>query len=165
MAENKEYRLRALLEIRERSRDEAQRYLGQCNKALEEERQRLREMEAELERMIAKREAKKREYAEKAMRGEMDARAITNGALYVERLKEQEELQKEAIETQKGVVAQRQDDVDGARQDLVLANQELKALEKHKENWEEQIKKELQAKQEAAMDEIAQTIYMGNKGN
>lgn len=165
MAEKQEYRLRALLEIRERKKDEAQRYLGQCNKALEEERQRQRDMEAELERMIAKREAKKREYAEKAMRGEMDARAITNGSLYIERLKEQEELQQNAIETQKGVVAQRQEDVDGARQDLVVANQELKALEKHKEKWEEQIKKELQVKQENAMDEIAQTIYMGQKGD
>ena len=160
MPPKEEYRLQALMDIRERKKEEAERYLGQCLAALKAEQERLKEMEDELERMIAKREARKREYAEKAMRGEMDARGVGNANLYIERLIEQEEMQKNAIEGQKGVVAQRQEDVDGARQDLIIASQELKALEKHKEKWEEQIKKERMAKQEEALDEIGQAGYL-----
>lgn len=160
MAVKPEYRLQTLLQLRERKKEDAERYLAQCLNALRAEQDRLREMEEELERMVAKREAKIREYSEKAMRGELDARGVTSANVYVERLKEQEEAQKNAIEGQKAVVAQKEEDVRGARSDLTVAMQELKALEKHREKWEEQLKKEELARQEAAMDEVAQTIFL-----
>lgn len=160
MAVKPEYRLQTLLQLRERKKEAAEQYLARCLEALRTEQDRLREMEEELERMVAKREAKIREYSEKAMRGELDARGVTNANVYVERLKEQEEAQKNAIEGQKAVVAQKEEDVKGARSDLTVAMQELKALEKHREKWEEQLKKEELARQEAAMDEVAQTIFM-----
>jgi len=153
------YRLQTLLEIRERAKEEAQRFLAEAMAALKAEQDRLRDLENELERMIARRETKKREYAEKAMRGEMDARSAVAANVYIERLKEQEQLQADSIEAQKGVVAQKTDEVDAARQDLIRADQELKALEKHKEKWAEEVKKERQAKEEIAADEIAQTIH------
>lgn len=155
-----EYRLKTLMEIRERKKDEAERFLGDCMNALRTEQERLKEMEQELERMIAKREAKKREYSEKAMRGELDARGAVAANVYIERLKEQEEMQENAIDGQKSVVAQKQDEVDAARQDLVVANQDLKALEKHKEKWQEEIKKIREAKEAELQDEIAQTIFL-----
>ena len=157
------YRLQALLEIRERAKDEAERYLGECTQILKEEQERLKSMERELERMIAKREAKKREYAEKAMRGEMDARSAVSANIYIDRLKEQEELQKSAIDGQIQVVRQKQHDVDAARDDLIKASQELKALEKHREKWSDQIKKERMAKEEAELDELGQTIHLSRE--
>ncbi len=167
MPPKEEYRLATLLTLRERKKEDAERYLAECNRALKAEKERLLEMEEELERMIAKREAKRREYSEKAMRGEMSAQGAVSANLYIERLKEQEEMQQNAIEGQKGVVAQKEEEVEGARQDLIVANRELKALEKHKEKWEEEIKKERQRKEEDMFDEIAQTGYMRqrNGGN
>lgn len=159
MAVEPEYRLKTLFKLRERKKEEAEHYLAQCLAALREEQQRLREMEEELERMIAKREAKMREYAEKSMRGEMSAQSVVGANVYIERLKEQEESQKTAIEGQRGVLRQRQDDVDGAREDLVLATQEVKALEKHREKWELEVKKERDMREENRMDEIAQAIH------
>ncbi len=160
-----EYRLKTLMDIRERKKDDAERFLGECMAILRTEQERLRDMEKELERMVAKREAKKREYAEKAMRGEMDARSAVSSNLYIERLKEQEEMQENAIDGQKSVVAQKSDDVNAARQDLVLANQELKALEKHKEKWQAEVKKAREIKEADMQDEIAQTIYMGRRND
>lgn len=159
MAGKPEYRLSTLVKLRERKKEEAEQYLAQTLKALREEQKRLQEMEAELDRMIAKREAKMREYAEKSMRGEMSAQSVINSNVYIERLKEQEEAQKSAIEGQKGVIRQRQEDVDGARQDLIAASQELQALEKHREKWEEEVKREQLIKEENRMDEIAQAIH------
>ena len=68
-------------------------------------------------------------------------------------------MQKEAIEGQKSVVAQRQDDVERARQELIVANQELKALEKHKEKWADEVKKARASREEDTMDELAQTVF------
>lgn len=161
--EKQDYRLQALLGIRERKKEEAERALGAALQALKKEQDRLREMEAELERMIAKRKAKMREYAEKSMRGEMSAQDVVGANVFIDRLKEQEEAQKNTIEGQKAVIAQKQEEVSQARKAVVDATQELKALEKHKEKWVAQVKKEREAKEEEAMDDIAQAIYLGQK--
>lgn len=160
MAVRPDYRLQTLLEMRQRKKDEAEQQLGKSLKALHVEQQKLKQLEEELERMIARREAKRREYAEKAMRGEMSAQAVVSSEVYIDRLKEQEEAQKNSIEGQKGVVKQKEDEVQAARQALVQATQELKALEKHKEKWQEQVKKEIQAREEEVQDEVAQTIFL-----
>ena len=154
------YRLKTLLEVRERKKEAAEQRLAICLKALHDEKEKLKVMELELERMIAKREKRLREYLEKAMKGEVSAAEAISQDVYTKRLKELEKVQMEAIEGQKGVIRQRQEDVEAARQDLVVANQELKALEKHKENWIKQVKKEQAAKEENTLDELAQTIFL-----
>ena len=83
--------------------------------------------------------------------------------IYIERLKEQEEAQKNAIE---GAEGDRGAEARGGRcgaQALVKATQELKALEKHKEKFVEQWKKEMEAKEEEVMDELAQQIFLGTR--
>ncbi len=157
-----QYRLQTLLEIRERKKEEAEHELGLALAAHKKEVDKQKELEEELARMIAKREQRKREYAEKAMRGEMSAQDVVTASIYIDRLKEQEEAQKNAIEAQKAVVAQKLEELNVARQNLVKATQELKALEKHKEKFYEEWKKEQQAKEEDAMDELAQQIFMRN---
>jgi flagellar export protein FliJ len=161
MAVLPDYRLQALVTLRERKKEETERFLGLKLNELKQEQQRQKEMEEELERMIAKREAKMREYAEKSMKGMMAAQDVVGANLYIERLKEQEEAQENTIEGQKQVVAQKKDEVEEARKNVVLATQDLKALEKHKEKWAQQVKKEREAKEEDVMDEIAQTIFLG----
>jgi len=156
-----DYRLQVVLEMRERAKEAAERFLGECMAALKAEQERLKELERELERMVAKREAKKREYAEKAMRGEMSAQSAVSANLYIERLKEQEQMQQNAIEGQKNVVAEKEEEVSAAREDLVKATQELKALEKHREKWVDEIKKERAAKEADMQDEVAQTVFLG----
>ena len=160
MAKQPDYRLQTLLGLREKAKDEAERHLGDCLRILKEEEERLEEMRAELRRMIASREAKSRDYAEKQMRGEMSAQAVISANSYIERLKEQEEAQQEAIDGQQEVVNARKADVKDARDKLIVANQDLKALEKHKEKWEKKIKREAQMKEEEALDELAQTIFL-----
>lgn len=162
MAKLPDYRLKTLVDIRERKKEAAERHLGQCLQNLKKEQDRQKEMELELERMVAKRELKKREYMEKAMQGSMSAQAAINSNQYIERLKELEAAQKAAIEGQKAVVAQREEDVKDARVKLTEATQELKALEKHREKWEEQLKKEAEAKQEEAIDDLNQSIFFGH---
>ncbi len=159
------YRLQSLLEVRERKKEAAEQYLGSCMTALKREEDKLREMELELTRMVAKRETRRREFLEKAMKGEVSALDAINNNKYLERLKELELVQKDAIDGQKSVVAQRQEDVELARKDLILANQELKALEKHKEKWADEIKKERAAREENTMDEMAQTIFTRRKAD
>ena len=160
MAKKPEYRLQALLEMRERKKEEAEKTLGEALAAHKIEVEKQKQMELELARMIARREQKRREYAEKSMRGEMAAQDVIGANTYIKRLIEQEELQKNAIEAQKAVVEYKKKELDAARQAVVVATQELKALEKHKEKLFEEWKKEQQAKEEETMDELAQQIFL-----
>ena len=160
MAVKPEYRLQTLLKIREHKKEEAETFLATCLRALKVEQDRLQQMLDELERMIAKRKEKTREYAEKTMRGEMSAQDAVGANVYLDHLKALEQAQKDAIVGQRAVVRQKEEDVSGARTALVKANQELKALEKHREKWEAKLKKEEETKQEEMQDEIAQTIFM-----
>ena len=155
-----EYRLQALLEIRERKKEEAEHALGDAMAAHKREQDKERQMELELERMIARREERRREYSEKAMRGEMSAQAVVASNGFIERLREQEIAQKEAIASQHEVVLQKEREVENARGVLVTATQDLKALEKHKEKFIEDWKKEMQAKEEDTMDELAQQMFL-----
>ncbi len=160
MAVKPEYRLQTLLQLRERKKEAAEQHLAGCVKALRAEAERQRDMEAELERLVNKRKEKMREYAETAMKGQMSAAEAVAANVYIERLKEQEAAQKHAIEGQKQIVAQKQEDVKAAQKSLTDAMQELKALEKHREKFDEQVKREWEGKQEESMDEIAQSIYL-----
>ena len=158
------YRLQSLLEVRERRAEAAEQQLGTCMALLRKEQDKLRDMEQELVRMVQKREVRRREFLEKAMKGEVAALDAINNNKYLDRLKELEQAHKEAIVGQKAVVGQRQEDVEEARQALILANQELKALQKHRDKWAEALKKQRATKEEAQMDELAQTIYLRGEG-
>ncbi len=160
MAKKPEYRLQVLLEMRERKKEEAEKALGAAIAAHKAELDKQKKMEDELARMVARRDQKKREYAEKAMRGEMSAQEVVGANVYLKRLLEQEDAQKAAIDAQKAVVAQKDAEVGAARAAVVQATQELKALEKHKEKLAGEWKKAEQAKDEETMDELAQQIFL-----
>lgn len=157
------YRLATLLTIRERKKEAAEHKLAETLSALAKEEKRLKELQDELVAMEDRRQALRREYMEKAMRGQTGAGDAVRHNAYVEHLKDLEKQHKEAIADQQDRVTEHEGYVKAARDVLVAATQELKALEKHKEKWLEEVKKEREAKEEMVMDDIAQTIYLRNK--
>lgn len=157
------YRLATLLSLRERTKDEKERALGVAMAELERQKARHKALEEELAQMRHRREQLRREYMDKAMRGQVGAQEAVRHNAYVEHLKDMEKRQQEAIAAQAEVVAEHERLVEVARGELVEATQELKALEKHREKWLDEVKKEIAAKEEAVMDDIAQTIYLRNE--
>lgn len=163
MAAMPPYRLATLLTIRERKKEEAEHRLAETIAALRKEEKRLEELRQELLAMEQKRQDLRREYMDQAMKGKTGANDAVRHNAYVEHLKGLEKQQKEAIADQQDRVQEHEGYVKVAREALVFATQELKALEKHKEKWLEEVKKEREAKEEMVMDDIAQTIFLRNK--
>ena len=153
------YNLQTLLEIREREKGEAENAFADAQKILLREQKRKEEMEQELEKMVLRREEKRKEYAEKQMRGEMSTQAVISGNHYIERLKEEEVNQQEVIASQQRVVEDKERGVERAREAMIKATQDLKALQKHKEKWEKEVKKELAAKEENELDDLSQAAF------
>ncbi len=153
------YRLQALLEIRERAEKEAKDAFAAAMNQLREEEQLLKDFEDELQRMIEDRHRRREEYAQKLASGEMKITDQSNAYRYIDRLKEKETEQQGKIDGQRENVREAEKALKRAQDLLIQASQDLKALEKHRENWLKKLKKERQLKEEDNMDEIAQVMY------
>ena len=153
------YRLQALLEIRERAEEEAKEEFARATRRLREEEAELKVQEDELERMIEDRKRRREEYARKLASGEMKVTDQSAAHRFIDRLKDREAEQRGKIDAQREVVHEAEKALKRAQDELIAATQDLKALLKHKENWETKLKKERQLKEENNLDEIAQTMY------
>jgi flagellar export protein FliJ len=154
-----QYRLQALLEIRERAEEEAKDVFAKAMQALRNEEQALQQHEDELARMVEDRHRRRKEYADKLASGEMKITDQAAAQRYLERLKEREQEQKGKIDAQKEQVREAEKRLKRTQDALVKATQDLKALQKHREKWLEDWKKERALKEEDMLDEIAQTIF------
>ncbi len=153
------YRLQTLLEIRERAEEDAKQAFAAAMAQLKQEQDLLQELKDELERMIEDRYRRREEYANKLASGEMKVTDQAAAYRFIDRLKEKEVEQKGRIDAQRENVREAEKHMKRAQDALIQATQDLKALQKHKENWETQVKKERAMREAEQLDEIAQTIY------
>ncbi|MEQ9498446.1 MAG: hypothetical protein RIT81_16345 [Deltaproteobacteria bacterium] len=153
------YRLQTLLEIRERAEEDAKQAFAAAMAQLKQEQDLLQELKDELERMIEDRHRRREEYANKLASGEMKVTDQAAAYRFIDRLKEKEVEQKGRIDAQRENVREAEKHMKRAQDALIQATQDLKALQKHKENWEAEVKKERAMREAEQLDEIAQTIY------
>ena len=131
---SKKYRLETVLEIRGRAKDEAARQvavrLEQLALAEAELKRRLKDLENCRER---RRNAQNTMFTE--LSGGTRAHNITAHKDFLSRLKETESELEAAVEQQRQMVANAEREVAQAREKLIEAAKDLKAIEVHKSNW------------------------------
>ncbi|QRK04573.1 flagellar assembly protein FliH [Archangium violaceum] len=155
------YRLQTLLEMRERAKEEAEQAFSDAVKALEKQKAELKRMEQELETRKAERKQKVTAYLQQIMaKGNTGPNSFTMMNRYEARLKDEEAQLALEIEQQKEVVKTAEKLVEQRRREMAEAAKELKAIEKHKENWQKQIRAERQAKEELNQEEIGNTLFL-----
>lgn len=159
------YRLQALMEIRQRAEEEAKEAFANAMSALAREKQTLKDLEDELQRMIEDRKRRRTEYSQKLASGEMKVTDQSAAYRFIERLKEREAEQQTRIDGQRENVRDAEKAVKRAQDALIVATQDLKALEKHKEKWAAEVKRDRMMREEDMMDEIGQTIFNGNRNS
>ena len=160
MAKLPDYRLQTLFEMREKSKKAAEDAYAEAQKELIKEKKALDDMHAELKRMMDLREAKRIEYATNAAAGAYNVNQIQSNLRHLDRMKEKEGAYKMEIEKQKDAVKAAERVAEEKKQAVILATQEFKALEKHKEKWTQEVKREIQLKEEDVQDDLAQTIFL-----
>lgn len=155
-----DYRLQTLFEMREKAKKAAEDAYADAQKDVANEKKKLEEMHAELKRMMDLREAKRVEYATRASKGEYNVNQIQANLRHLDRMKEKEGAYKMEIDKQKDAVKAAERVAEDKKQAMISATQEFKALEKHKEKWAQEVKREIQLKEEDAQDDLAQTIFL-----
>jgi hypothetical protein len=109
--------------------------------------------------MVQKRADRKADYAERTRRGEYTVNQIQANDRHIDKMKHQEAAYQVEIDRQQERVVEAERVAEEAMALVVKATQDYKALEKHKEKWAKQVKRELMMKEEEAVEDIAQAQY------
>lgn len=165
MAKLPEYNLQSLYEMRERSKKETEDEYAKRQQELHKEQEILTKMEKTLQDMKALRTQKTAEYSIAMQQQHLTIEKIQSNGRHIESLKDKEKEFQNQIETQKEAVNAAKQRSEEALKVMLDATQEFKVLEKHKEKWLYDIKKEIMKKEEEAAEEIAQAQYVSKSKN
>lgn len=159
MAKKSDYRLQVLFEIREKEKEEAEKVYAKKMALVQKEKKKHDAMKEELREMGRTRAAKKQEYSDKMAAGELNITQINGNDRHIERLKQQEQAFSVEIRRQLEVVHEAEAVAEEAKEAMLKANQDYKALEKHKEKWAKKVKREHDMKEADEAEDIAQAQY------
>ncbi|MDQ3263133.1 MAG: flagellar assembly protein FliH [Myxococcota bacterium] len=156
-----EYRLKTLLEMRERAEEEAKERFSEAMRELVREQKEQARLEADLEQRKADRKAKVQAYlAEIMSRGVVGISGMNQMNRYEDRLKDDEAQVALEIERQKEAVKAAERQLETRRQEMAEAAKEKKAIEKHKENWQKEVRKVRDAREELNQEEIGNALHL-----
>lgn len=156
------YRLQPVLDKKEKLKKDAEKALADTRAGLAKQQDILKQKEEDVQKAIRKRD----EYTEKLvakMDKGMEMRDITAAKAYQEVLKNNVVTAEKKVEDQKKVVAEWEQKVEAAVARVTEATKEMKVIEKHKENWQTAVKKEIEEKEEKEQEEVAQNLYQMNR--
>jgi flagellar export protein FliJ len=157
-----DYDLKVLLELREREQEEAEDEYARQIQELERRKEYLAKKHGDLEEAIERRKAMCAQHDERVKSGEATLAQMNVFESYLSGLRQDEIQLEDSIERAERAVSQQSEQVAQAKQGLIEATRELKAVEKHRENWEEEKAAEEQRRESAAMDEVAARRWMEN---
>jgi flagellar export protein FliJ len=155
-----QYRLQTLLEIRERAEEEAKQAFSAASKVVQKEKEQQKKLEDDLARRKATRKEKMQQYLAEVMKKGVGAGGIGAMNTYENRLKDEEAQVALDIERQKESVRQAEQTLEEKRLEMAEAAKEKKAIEKHKDNWKKEVKKERDAKEEMNQEEIGNALHL-----
>jgi flagellar export protein FliJ len=157
------YRLQTLLEMRSRAKEEAEQAFSAAIKALEKEKAELKRLEDDLAKRKAERKQKVMEYLNQVMAKGAGINGMNMMSRFEQRLKDEEAQVALDIENQKETVKVAERLVEQRRREMAEAAKELKAIEKHKENWQKQVRAERQQREELTQEEIGNALFLARQ--
>ena len=154
------YRLQTLLEMRERAEEDAKQAFSEAMRALAKEQAELKRLQEDLENRKRERKAKVAAYMQEVMSKGIGAGGLASMNRFEDRLKDEEAQVALDIEKQKEAVKNAEKLVETRRAEMAEAAKEKKAIEKHKENWQKQVRAERQMKEELNQEEIGNALHL-----
>lgn len=155
-----DYRLQALLKIREQAKEAAEQAFSEAMRALKAAKDEQKRLEDDLARRKVERKIKVEAYIKDVMKKGVGAGGLSQMNRFEERLKDEEASVALEIENQKEVVKQAEANLEQKRIDMAEAAKELKAIEKHKENWAKEVKALRDKREEMTQEEIGNALHL-----
>jgi len=154
------YRLQLLLERKEEAKKESEKQLAEREKDLQEQVQILEALQQGEQKLIAQRQQLRRDLLRKSDETEsLTAREVQERQEYLKLVGLQIEEARREVLSQRVVVEQYESRVMEARHHVEEARRELEVLTKHRARQEERFLRDLQVKEELALDEVGNVLF------
>lgn len=154
------YRLQTLLEMRETAEEAAKQAFADQMRVVTKEKDALKKLEEDLERRKAERKQKVQTYMAEVMKRGVFATGMTQMNRFEQKLKDDEAQVGLDIERQKESVRQAELLLEQRRTEMAEAAKDKKAIEKHKENWKKDVKKQAQDREDQTGEEIGNALHL-----
>jgi hypothetical protein len=155
------YRLQPVLEKRQREKDQAVQKVAEAKKQVEYEQKKLEKIiEMRMQVDEKKKLCTQRFYEQLEKAGTNVAEESTSHDLYQKVLDVEARNHDEAIVRQKIVIEEAKDKVKQAEAALLQATINVQAMEKHKEDWEKQVKREELEKEQELGEELGEAMWL-----
>jgi hypothetical protein len=157
------YRLQIVLEKRQKVKEDAEKALGEARKALEAEKEKETQCVQAVEAAKQTKENAKLELNQKMLEGKLSIEKIRMGKDHLKSLDFEIKKAEQRLEEQRGKVKQAESFLEQRRLELVEKTKDFQAIEKHKEKWAENLKKEIETAEQNEQEEIGNVLFLARK--
>jgi flagellar export protein FliJ len=154
------YRLQPLLEQKEELKKEADREVVRQEQELQTQLATLQSLQGRVQELVEKRKQLRQELLSKpGDKGSLTAAEVLRRSEFVKELSSEIQQAENDVRSQRVVIETCQADVKEAKEHAAEARREVEVLAKHREKQQERFRRELEAKEEVALDEIGSVLY------
>ena len=162
MPKNK-YKLQPVLDVRDRAKQEAMRRVAQRRAQLAEAEAELARRERALEECRAQ-QAEARAKMLNEMEPGAEAGHLVTHRTHLADLRNTEGELLSSVEQQHAAVARAEGELETALAALVEASKEVRAIEKHREDWGQRVRRTEQRREQKLSDEIGSILHGRKRG-
>ena|SRR3989338_9436070 len=163
MPKKERYRLQPILDLKAKAKRASELALAKAIRQLEDEKKKLKKLEAEKKAVHDHRLEIRQKHSEKVIMGESSIRDNELYFNFMRKLEEDEAAIEERILDQKNQIAFAEERLRRSRRDYIQACNELKMMEKHKELWAKKRQAILSAKEEKELGELGNVVFQLNQ--
>jgi flagellar biosynthesis chaperone FliJ len=162
MAKKIRYPLEQVLEVKRKRVEDAEKRVQEKRRELESEKQKLVEVEKERDKVRGHHQEKLAQLREALDTGTTSPE-VQQMKRYLEVVKEQLVEEEKKVATQKEAVVAAEKALEQAREERKRRQIEVDKLETHREEWEREAHKELQAELQREQDELGSIIHQSRR--
>lgn len=157
------YRLQIVLDKRQKAKEDAEKSLVEAQKALEAEKQKELQCVQAVEDAKKIKENAKVELNQKIFEGKLSVEKIRMGKDHLKSLDFEIKKAEQKLEEQRVRVREAESFLEQRRTELVEKTKDFQAIEKHKEKWAENLKKEIENAEQNEQEEIGNVLFLARK--
>ena len=157
------YRLQIVLEKRQKAKEDAEKALGDARKALEAEKEKEAQCVQAVEAAKQRKENAKLELNQKMLEGQLSIEKIRMGKDHLKSLDFEIKKAEQKLDEQRAKVKQAELFLEQRRSELIEKTKDFQAIEKHKEKWAENLKKEMESAEQNEQEEIGNVLFLARK--
>lgn len=152
------YPLKQIIDVKQRRVEEAEKVVLEKKNALEKEKQKLAEREAEHKKVKDHKDDKLKQLRETMDEGTTSPK-IQQMKVYLKVVDEKLKVEEKKVKDQKEQVKIAEKNLEEAKQDLQRKRQEVDKLLIHKKDWEKEMKREFEIVEGREQDELGSMIH------